>query len=161
MSESYQTHLYLAWVGERQGEVFFDTLAALTADQQMKHKWTVLAELERRVGVALERIVKIQHNESNEVEAIEVESMVAAAKKFTSVPLAQGLASIVKVIDVAVEEYITLRTEGPEEHAVELDVLARHEIALQTFVRREVAQRSTDSLEEAEGLVEELRLIQS
>ncbi|MFP6806729.1 MAG: hypothetical protein VB957_06050 [Pseudomonadales bacterium] len=50
--------------------------------------------------------------------------------------------------------------EGPEQHAVELDILARHEIALQPFVRREVAQRSTDSLEEAEDLIEELRLIQ-
>ena len=155
MSESYQTRLHLAWVGERQGEVFFNTLAALTADQQMKHKWAVLAELERRVGVALEGIVKIQDNES-----IEVDSMVNAAKKFTSVPLAQGLASIVDLIDAAVEEYIALRAEGPEEHAAELDILARHEIALQTFVRREVTLRSTDSLEEAEGLIEELSLIQ-
>ena len=153
MSEDYQARLHRAWVGERQGEVFFNTVANLTSDRQMKHKWTVLAELERLVGVALEHIAKIQHNES-----FEVESMETAARRFTSVPLAQGLASIVGVIDTAVEEYIALRAEGPEEHAVELDILARHEIALQTFVRREVAQRLTDSLEEAEGLIEELRM---
>lgn len=86
--------------------------------------------------------------------------MVTAARKFSSLPLAQGLASIVDVIDEAVEEYVALRAEGPEEHAVELDILARHEIALQTFVRLEVAQQSLGSLEEAEGLIEELRLTQ-
>jgi len=152
MSDAYQASLHRAWVGELRGEVFFATLAQLTADSEMKRKWTVLAELERRVGLALEPIVELP-----ESEAVETDSAAAAAREFAAEPLAEGLASIAGVIDGAVEAYNTLREAGPEAHAAELEILARHEIALQTFVRREVALQAKDSLEEVEGLLEELR----
>ncbi len=152
MSEAYQERLHRAWVGERQGEVFFATLADLTTDPEMKHKWTTLAELERRVGVALERIVTIPQN-----ERLETDSAATAAGQFASQPLAQSMASLVGVIDAAIEAYNTMRDTGPEEHAAELEILARHEIALQTFVRREIDLQPTDSLEEVDALLAQLR----
>jgi len=152
MSDGYQASLHRAWVGERQGEVFFATLAELTADPEMKRKWTLLAELERRVGIALERIVDVPED-----EVVGTDSVETAARRFAAEPLAEGMASLVAVIDAAVEAYNTMRETGPKAHATELDILARHEIALQTFVRREVALQSADSLEEVESLLGELR----
>lgn len=152
MTDEYEDRLHRAWVGEIQGEAFFVKLAELTEDAEMKRKWTILAELERRVGEALEPIVDRSLDEEVEVGPTE-----AAASTFASVPLAEGLASIVDVIDGAVEAYSAMRDTGPEAHAVELDILARHEIALQTFVRLEITLDTMDSLSEAEALLEELR----
>jgi len=154
MSDSYQARLHRAWVGERQGEAFFATLADLTTDQEMKHKWTLLAELERRVGLALERIVNIRQGEQVETDSVET-----AARRFAAEPLARSMASLVGVIDAAVDAYNSMRDTGPEEHAAELDILARHETALQTFVQREVALQPENSLEEVNDLLEELRRV--
>jgi len=69
------------------------------------------------------------------------------------------MASLVGVIDAAVDAYNSMRDTGPEEHAAELDILARHETALQTFVQREVALQPENSLEEVNDLLEELRRV--
>lgn len=152
MSDSYQSALHRAWVGERQGEVFFAKVAELTAEPEMKRKWTVLAELERRVGIVLADIV-----ETSEGEVIDTQSAEQAAIEFAAAPLPQAMASIVGVIDGAVDRYNALLDDGPEEHARELEILAEHEVALQTFVRRELADQPADSLEEVDELLKELR----
>lgn len=152
MNDSYQADLQQAWVGELQGEVFFAKLAELTTDASMRQKWTALAELERRVGVVLEDIV-----DTSQRAAVEMQATEQAAITFSAAPLPQALASIVDLIDGAVESYNAMREKGPEEHSRELEILAEHEIALQTFVRRELADQSSDSMEEVDELLNELR----
>ena len=155
MKNSYEERLQQAWIGERQGEVFFATLGGLSADPEMKRKWSTLAELERRVGIALERIVEPPQ------APIDTTPSAAAARRLAAQPLAEGLASLVGVIDDAVERYNALRDTGPREHAVELQILARHEIALQTFIARELTSEPADSLEAVNELLSELRLEQA
>ncbi|MEM9620463.1 MAG: hypothetical protein AAF993_02370 [Pseudomonadota bacterium] len=155
MNHDYQTQLDQAWVGERRGEVFFSAVAEHTSDPAMKSKWTDLAELERRVGTALERLVDIQQI------PVETLSMEMAGREFAAASVNESLASITEVIDTAVETYNAMRDTGPAEHATELDILARHEIALQTFVRCELAGQSDSSMDEVTQLLQELRASQS
>lgn len=150
----HQQRLYTAWVGEIQGEAFFAALAAATSEEDMSTNWALMAELERRVGVVLAGIVN-----NAQSDAIETESSVSAAKQFAAAPQDQAMASIGPVIDSAVLLYNTMRDEGPTGHATELDILARHEIALQTFARRELAEED-GSMDEVVALVEELRELQ-
>ncbi len=155
MAESYQAQLQRAWAGEVQGEAFFAALAEQTTDREWQQKWHTLAELERRTGAALEPIV-----EAGQDTRLETGPAVAAARELAAEPMPQGLASLVTVIDSAVDAYNTLRDTGPDAHKVELDILARHEIALQTFIRRELAGQPADSLEEVDELLQELRSLQ-
>jgi hypothetical protein len=64
---------------------------------------------------------------------------------YQAAPLPQALASTVAVIDGALDRYNDMRDKGPEEHARALETLAEHEIALQTFVRRELVGQPADS----------------
>ena len=83
MTEDYQSRLQQAWIGELQGEVYFEALAAHAEDAREKENWLALAELERRVGRVLEPIVDTSADIS-----LESEGIVAAAKNVDiTVPL--------------------------------------------------------------------------
>jgi hypothetical protein len=61
-----------------------------------------------------------------------------------------------KVIDAAEDAYNNLKFTGPAEHQTQFDVLARHEMALQVFVKREM-KREANSLQAVDEPLAELK----
>ena len=156
MTEDYQSRLQQAWIGELQGEVYFEALAAHAEDAREKENWLALAELERRVGRVLEPIVDTSADIS-----LESEGIVAAAKGVAALPYEQAVASMIDLLDQAVASYNDLQAQGRPEHERELDILARHEIALQSFAKREVSGDSAGAMDEVNALLVELRSAQA
>ena len=150
MDTEYQSHILSAWLGEVRGEVFFGRLAELSDEPDVSGKWATLAELERYVGQVLEPIVE---KPEGEVDTSEARSQ---AEGLATLPIDKAAAVMDKVIDDAVDHYNHLKQVGPPEHKKELDILARHEEALQFFVKREM-HGDADSLQAARELLVELK----
>ena len=140
-----------AYDGEISGETFFSSMAGGVADRDRRSKLEILARLE-----AATRIEMIPAMETRGL-SIEIDSGIADAGVAFGVAAAGGeWKAAMAAIDTVTERYLGIyramveSAQGDEE-ARTAQLLVDHEVALQTFARRELDEHP-NSIELVEAL---------
>ena len=150
---SYEEGIYQAWVGELQGEMFFERRAQAVADEHRdeQRKWKELAELERVTGRRMAALL-----EAKEVELSAPEpsaQLLAFVENFAQMPHADVVATLRPILVAAIDRFEALLAQAPEGDRQAVQFLVDHERALLRFVELEEAGRPDASLDAARALI--------
>ena len=147
-SDECRAYLLRPHDGEVYGESLFGALATGTTDEDRRHKWRVLARLERetkeRITAVLDRAGIVIPGSSASVQRGE-----ADARRLSRVPWRDVMEGFRRELERFVTEFE--RAEALESSGREVGDLLRHitnhERALLEFVTRELEDRSEHSLQ--------------
>lgn len=148
---SYADGLYDAWVGELQGEAFFEQVAQ-TAGTEERAKWETLAELERVTGRRMAGLLKARNMSLTAPE--ESGELVAAARTYAAMPFAEAVSAMRPILDAAIERFEALLAQAPAAERETVQFLVDHEQAILSFVELEEAGQGAASLDAARTLIE-------
>ena len=149
---SYQDGIYQAWVGELQGEMFFERKAQAAAEESRGEerseecrKWKELAELERVTG---RRMAALLESKQVELAAPEMSGqLLAFVDTFAQMPHAEAIAALRPILVAAIERFEALLAQAPDADRQAVQFLVDHEKALLTFVELEEAGHTDASLD--------------
>ena len=136
---SYEDGLFQAWVGELQGEMFFERKAQAVADKQrgQRGKWQELAELERVTGWRMAALLRAKGIELSAPEPNA--ELLAFVEIFAQMPHAETLAALRPILLAAIDKFEALLRQAPEADRQAVQFLVDHERALLRFVDLEQA----------------------
>ena len=147
---SYADGLHEAWVGELQGEAFFEQVAQ-KAEGDARAKWETLAELERVTG---RRMAALLQARKMPLDAPETpRQLLQAVDAYAQMPFVQAVSAMRPILDTAIERFEALLAEAPATERDAVQFLVDHERAILTFVEREEAGDGATSLDAAQALI--------
>ncbi len=149
-SVGYREGMRAAWLGERRGRAFFEQLAEATDDAALRAKWEVLAKLEDATGRCLEPLVARHRKAPNATGSTLTAS---AAASFVELPYPVALRQMKAVVDPAIDRFKHLLEQAPEADREVVRLLVDHEVALGTFVDKELAGESATSLDATRAVI--------
>lgn len=136
---SYQDGVYQAWLGELQGEMFFEHMAQASADEQ-REKWQTLAELERVTGRRMAVLLTAQAVDLTKPEP--PQQLLDALAAYTKMPFAEAVSAMRPILLAAIEKFEALLVQAPAADREEMQFLLDHERALLSFVELEEAEEA-------------------
>ena len=147
---SYEHGVHAAWVGELQGEAFFDALAQ-TASGTAQEKWRTLAQLEQVTG---ERLATVLHARNVDLSPPEAPGeLLAAAKHYAELPFADAVSAMRPILVAAIDRFKALLDQAPDAERETMRFLVDHEQALLSFVDMEASGQGDRSLAPAQALI--------
>ena len=148
---SYADGLYDAWVGELQGEAFFEQVAQAAAGEQ-RAKWATLAELERVTGRRMAALLTARNVSLAPPE--QASELTNAIQSYAAMPFAQAVSAMRPILDAAIGRFEALLAEAPAAERETVQFLVDHERAILSFVELEEAGKGGESLAAARALIE-------
>ena len=160
--DSYEEGIFQAWVGELQGEMFFDAMAQSTVgvDREQRgrrgrrggrEKWETLAELERVTG---RRMAKLLEAKDIELAAPAPSGqLLDALAAYTKMPYAEAVSAMRPILLPAIDRFEALLTQAPAADRQAVQFLVDHERAILSFVELEEAGETDASLDAARALI--------
>ena len=146
----YGQGVHAAWVGEIQGEAFFNALADAEAGDR-REKWLTLATLEQVTG---ERMAAVLRERGVHPKApAESGRLLDAAEQYAKMPFSQAVASMRPILVDAIGRFEALLAQAPEAERESMRFLVDHERALLRFVDLEAEGAGDESLEAVRGLI--------
>lgn len=150
IADSYLDGVHAAWVGEVQGELFFNTLAKTEVGEQ-REKWQALAQLERVTG---ERMAALLRARGVTPTAPETSGeLLAAAQEYARMGFADAVSSMRPILLNAIGKFEALLAQAPTAEREAMQFLVDHERAILSFVDLEAAQHGDASLDAARELI--------
>ena len=148
---SYADGLYDAWVGELQGEAFFEQVAQNATGEQ-RAKWETLAELERVTG---RRMAALLTERNVSLEPPEFAGELAdAVQGYAAMPFVKAVSAMRPILDAAIGRFEALLAQAPAAEREAVQFLVDHEQAILSFVELEEAGQGAASLDAARTLIE-------
>ena len=154
--DSYEEGIFQAWVGELQGEMFFDAMAQSTVGVDLgrrgrREKWETLAELERVTG---RRMAKLLEAKDIELAAPAPSGqLLDALAAYTKMPYAEAVSAMRPILLPAIDRFEALLTQAPAADRQAVQFLVDHERAILSFVELEEAGETDASLDAARALI--------
>ena len=157
--DSYEEGIFQAWVGELQGEMFFDAMAQSTVGvdrgrrgrRGRREKWETLAELERVTG---RRMAKLLEAKDIELAAPAPSGqLLDALVAYTKMPYAEAVSAMRPILLPAIDRFEALLTQAPAADRQAVQFLVDHERAILSFVELEEAGQTDASLDAARALI--------
>lgn len=148
---SYADSLYDAWVGELQGEAFFEQVAQAAAGEH-RAKWETLAELERVTGRRMAALLTARH--VSLAAPADSGELVNAVRTYAAMPFTQAVSAMRPILDAAIGRFEALLAEAPAAERETVQFLVDHERAILSFVELEEAGRGDESLNATRALIE-------
>ena len=158
-ADSYEEGIFQAWIGELQGEMFFDAMAQSTVgvDREQRgrrgrrEKWETLAELERVTG---RRMAKLLEAKDIELAAPAPSGqLLDALAAYTKMPYAEAVSAMRPILLPAIDRFEALLTQAPAADRQAMQFLVDHERAILSFVELEEAGETDASLDAARALI--------
>ena len=146
--DDYIAGVKSAWLGEQHGRAAFTALAEAAGDAGTAGKWKTLAQLEQVTGQRMAALLE-SYGEMPDEPFIDVEAIV---DRFSTESHLEIMADMKKIIGPAIERFDRLLGIAPESDIDAVQFLVDHEVALMTFVDRELEGRA-DSLAQVEALL--------
>lgn len=151
IADGYLDGVHAAWVGEIQGELFFNTLAKTEVGAQ-REKWETLAQLERVTGERMAALLRARDVTPTAPETSG--ELLAAAQEYARMPFADAVSSMRPILLNAIGRFEALLAQAPPAERATMQFLLDHERALLSFVDREAAGDDA-SLEAAQALIDQ------
>lgn len=149
-ADGYEAGVHAAWVGEIQGELFFDTLAKAEAGSR-REKWETLATLERVTSHRMATVLRARDVALAPPEASG--QLLAAAQEYARLPFAEAVSSMRPILLDAIEKFEALLAQAPAAEREAMQFLIDHERAILSFVDLEAAGQDDASLDAARDLL--------
>ena len=155
-ADSYEEGIFQAWIGELQGEMFFDAMAQSTVgvdreQRSRREKWETLAELERVTG---RRMAKLLEAKDIELAAPAPSGqLLDALAAYTKMPFAEAVSAMRPILLPAIDRFEALLTQAPAADRQAVQFLVDHERAILSFVELEEAGETDASLDAARALI--------
>ena len=155
-ADSYEEGIFQAWIGELQGEMFFDAMAQSTVgvdreQRGQREKWETLAELERVTG---RRMAKLLETKDIELAAPAPSGqLLDALAAYTKMPFAEAVSAMRPILLPAIDRFEALLTQAPAADRQAVQFLVDHERAILSFVELEEAGQTEASLDAASALI--------
>ena len=146
----YEDGVHAAWVGEIQGELFFNALAESEAGAG-RGKWETLAELERVTGRRMAAVLRARDVALDAPEASG--QLLAAAQQYAKLPFSEAVSAMRPILLDAIGKFETLLEQAPVDERSEMQFLVDHERAILRFVDLEAAGQGEASLDAARELI--------
>lgn len=148
--EGYEQGVHTAWVGEIQGELFFNALAEAEVGNQ-REKWETLALLERVTGYRMAAVLRARGMPLALPEASG--RLLAAAREYAKRPFAEAVSAMRPILLDAVGKFEALLAQAPAAEREAMQFLVDHERAILRFVDLEAAGQGDASLDAALALI--------
>lgn len=149
-ASGYEAGVHAAWVGELQGEAFFNALAEAEAGDR-REKWLTLATLEQVTG---ERMAAVLRERGVHPKAPEESSqLLDAAAQYAKMPFSQAVAAMRPILVDAIGRFEALLAQAPQAEREAMQFLVDHERALLRFVDLEAEGAGGESLQAIRGLI--------
>lgn len=149
-ADGYEEGVHAAWVGEIQGELFFDTLAKAEAGAR-REKWETLAALERVTGQRMAKVLRARDVALAPPEA--GGQLLAAAQAYAKLPFAEAVSSMRPILLTAIGKFEALLAQAQAAEREAMQFLVDHERAILRFVDLEAAGHGDASLDAARALI--------
>jgi hypothetical protein len=149
--DSYLDGIRSAWLGEQFGEVFFKALADRTEDESMRSTWHTLANLESVTGKRMLEVLAAYGENTPTDQIIEIGDEVLS--QYTGVSHHESMLHMKDVVEKAIIRFDQLLAVAPESDVPAVQFLVHHEMALLTFVEREIAGDHAHALDDVEKLL--------
>lgn len=149
-ADGYEEGVHAAWVGEIQGELFFDTLARAEVGAPRK-KWETLAALERVTGRRMATVLRARDVALAPPGA--GGQLLAAAQAYATLPFAEAVSSMRPILLTAIDKFEALLAQAPAAEREAMQFLVDHERAILNFVDLEAAGHGDASLDAARALI--------
>ena len=147
---SYEQGVHAAWVGELQGEAFFNALAQ-TASGEAQQKWQTLARLEQVTGARLATVLRARNVDLSPPEA--PGELLAAAKRYAALPFADAVSAMRPILVAAIDRFEALLSQAPDAERETMRFLVDHEQAILSFVDMEASGQGDRSLAPTRALI--------
>ncbi len=152
--DDYVDGIRSAWLGEQFGEVFFTQMAAQATDANLKSKWQRLANLEQVTGSKMADVLSA-HGAATTIErAVEVDDSVM--DRYTEASHQDAMLRMKSVVEKAVVHFDQLLAVAPDDDVPAVQFLVQHELALLSFVERELEGDTVHSLDAVEDLLRQV-----
>ena len=146
----YEDGVHAAWVGEIQGELFFNALAEAETGTQ-REKWETLAVLERVTG---KRIAAVLRARDVDLAAPEASGqLLAAVQEYAKQPFSDAVSAMRPILLDAIGKFEALLAQAPSTERSAMQFLVDHERAILRFVDLEAAGQGEASLAAARVLI--------
>ena len=154
--DSYEEGIFQAWIGELQGEMFFDAMAQSTVgvDREQRgrrEKWETLAELERVTGRRMAKLLEAKGIEP--AAPAPSGQLLDALAAYTKMPYAEAVSAMRPILLPAIDRFEALLTQAPAADRQAVQFLVDHERAILSFVELEEAGETDASLDAARALI--------
>ena len=152
-ADSYEEGIFQAWIGELQGEMFFDAMAQSTVgvDRGRREKWETLAELERVTGRRMAKLLEAKGIEP--AAPAPSGQLLDALAAYTKMPFAEAVSAMRPILLPAIDRFEALLTQAPAADRQAVQFLVDHERAILSFVELEEAGETDASLDAARALI--------
>ena len=155
MKEDYIERIFSAYQGEVEGEAFFNAMSELLDDRERSYKMRVLAQLELETKERLIPHVEKLGGTPNEDPRVQ-ERGIQDAVVYSKMSWENLMTSFKDELLDYITQFKELEGMGREEDMDVLEQLTKHEDALLSFVERELAGQSNQSLEPVVELLEKV-----
>jgi hypothetical protein len=143
--DNYLEGIRSAWLGEQFGQAFFNAMANASEDKHMQASWRTLAQLEYVTGNRMATLLESHDEQATTDEIIDISDELL--QQYTGVSHFESMTRMQDVIEKAIIRFDHLLAVAPENDVDAVRFLVEHELALQTFVEREIAGDRENSLE--------------
>ena len=152
---SYEDGIFQAWVGELQGEMFFDGMAQSTgrADDKQRQNWQTLAELERVTGRRMAALLEAKNIELAAPES--PRQLLDALAAYAKMPYVEAVSAMRPILLPAIDRFEALLAQAPATDRQAVQFLVDHERAILSFVELEEAGETDASLDAARALIQQ------
>ena len=147
---SYEDGVHAAWVGEIQGELFFNALAEAETGAQ-REKWETLAALERVTGKRMAAVLRARNVDLAAPEASG--QLLAAVQEYAKQPFSEAVSAMRPILLDAIGKFEALLEQAPTAERSAMQFLVDHERAILRFVDLEAAGQGEASLDAARTLI--------
>ncbi len=144
--DNYLDGIRSAWLGELFGQAFFKAMANASDDERMQVTWKTLAKLEYVTGNRMATLLESNGEKAATDQIIDISDELL--RQYTDVSHFESMTRMQDVIEKAIIRFDQLLAVAPENDVNAVRFLVEHELALQTFVEREIAGHTENSLEE-------------
>jgi hypothetical protein len=151
--DNYLDGIRSAWLGEQFGQAFFNAMANASDDEHMQATWKTLAQLEYVTGNRMATLIESHGEQATTDEIIDISDELI--QQYTDVSHFESMSRMQDVIEEAIIRFDQLLAVAPENDVNAVRFLVEHELALQTFVEREIAGHAENSLEEVIRLLDD------
>jgi len=148
--DDYIAGVHSAWLGEHLGFAAFNARADAEQDEFLSEKWRTLAQLEQVTGERMAKVLRAHGEQIDDEPFIDLES--EAFQTYLSLSHTDVMGYMRDRVVAALERFEHMLATAPEYDLEDIQFLVDHELALLTFVDREIAG-ADDSLADVEKMI--------
>lgn len=145
VADNYLKSIELAFQGEVYGETLYEALAQTLSDPDQRHKWQVLAQMERETKASMRELVARHGGTTVELQYWRDQAMLDL-KKYVDLPWLELMRVFSDELTADIDEYAELESGCPSGDAEILHRLTGHEVVTKQFCDLELQGRGDISI---------------